>query len=176
MPADFEPLKILRVLRRHGVDFVIIGGFAAYAQGSPLLTEDVDVVPRLDHDNWTRLSRALKELRAEVRAGDEQFALDHDAESLAASRIWNLTTRYGHLDVTQVPSGTTGYDDLNRDARPVKLGQVTVRIASLQDIVRSKEAAGRDKDRRSLPILRELVAQELRSRSRPRGGTSRPSS
>ena len=51
---------------------------------------------------------------------------------------------------------------------PVAVVEVTLRgtpvlLASLQDIVRSKGAAGRDKDRRALPILRELVAQQLRA-------------
>ncbi|MCA1712722.1 MAG: hypothetical protein LC789_14245 [Actinobacteria bacterium] len=44
----------------------------------------------------------------------------------------------------------------------VVLRGTTVRLASLADIVRSKEAAGRDKDRRALPVLRELLALQRR--------------
>ncbi len=55
------------------------------------------------------------------------------------------------------------------DFDPVAVVEVTLRgtpvlLASPQDIVRSKYAAGRDKDRRALPILRELVAQQLRAK------------
>ena len=163
--ASFDGVAILAVLQAHGVQFVTIGGFAAVAQGSPLPTNDVDVVPATDPENLARLSAALNALEAKVRAaGIEPLACRHDADSLAAARIWNLTTKHWDLDITTRPSGTQGYDDLRRDAITVTLRGVEVRLASLSDIVRSKEAAGRDKDRRALPILRELVARELRAR------------
>jgi hypothetical protein len=163
--ADFDGQAILAVLAHHGVDYIVIGGFAAVAQGSPILTTDVDVVPETTRDNYARLSAALKELDAKVRAEGQSFTFDHDPDSLAAARIWNLTTKYGDLDVTIQPTGTQGYDDLKRDAIEITLRGVPVKLASLADIVRSKEAAGRDKDRRSLPVLRELVARELRERA-----------
>jgi hypothetical protein len=156
---------IIEVLRRHQVDFIVIGGFAAVVHGSPIPTQDVDVVPETTHDNYARLSAALKELDAKVRAeGVEPLPFDHDADSLAAARIWNLTTKFGDLDVTPQPAGTQGYADLKRDAIEITLRGVPVQLASLADIVRSKEAAGRDKDRRALPVLRELVARELKAR------------
>ena len=167
--AEFNGPAILKVLAKHGVECVIIGGFAAAAQGSPLVTTDVDVVPEASRDNLARLSKALKELKAKVRAeGVEPLPFDHDADSLAGAQIWNLTTKYGDLDITLTPSGTQGYDDLKRDAFEVTIRGVTMRLASLADIVRSKEAAGRDKDRRALPVLRELVARELRERRESR--------
>ena len=91
---------------------------------------------------------------------DEPLPFHHDATSLAAGRIWNLTTKHGDLDITFVPSGTTGFADLTRDAETIVLRGTEVRLASLADIVRSKEAAGRDKDRRALPVLRELLARQ----------------
>ena len=160
----FAPDRIMSVLMKHGVKCIFIGGMAAYLQGSPLPTEDVDLVPAPGRENFERLSAALDELEAKVRAGDEAFPFGHDAESLAAAQIWNLTTRYGDLDITVMPTGTQGYEDLKRDAVTVTVLDTTVQLASLADIVRSKEAAGRDKDRRALPILRELVARQLRER------------
>lgn len=165
MQTDFAPDELLRVLGEHQVNCIVIGGTAAYLQGSPLLTEDVDIVPSTDRDNLTRLSAALVDLDAKVRAaGTEPLPFDHGADSLAAGQMWNLTTRFGDLDLTFRPSGTQGYDDLRRDAITVVLSGVPVQLASLADIVRSKEAAGRDKDRRALPILRELVARQLLAR------------
>ena len=162
---EFAPEEIVRVLDSNGVNCVLIGGFAAWLQGSPIPTEDVDVVPATDHDNYARLSAALTELDAHVRAaGVEPLQFSHDADSLAAAQIWNLTTKYGDLDITVCPTGTQGYDDLRRDAIRVTIRGVPVMLASLADIVRSKEAAGRDKDRRALPVLRELVARQLRER------------
>ena len=169
--ASFDGLAIVRALARHDVDYILIGGFAAAAYGSPLLTNDIDIVPEGGRENLARLSKALKTLDARIRAGDEAFPFDHDADSLAAGNIWNLTTKYGDLDITFTPSGTQGYADLKQDAIEVTIRGATVKLAALVDIVRSKEAAGRDKDRRALPILRELVDRQLRERAgRPRRG------
>ena len=163
---DFDPESIVAVLAKHGVNGVYIGGFAAFLQGSPIPTTDVDLTPSADRETLTQLSTALYELDAKVRAAelDEPLPFHHDATSLAAGGIWNLTTMYGDLDITFMPSGTQGYDDLKRDAITVELRGVSVRLASLADIVRSKEAAGRDKDRRALPVRRELLARQRPAR------------
>ncbi len=165
MRPEFRPDKILAVLDEHEVDYLVIGGMAAFLQGSPLPTEDVDVVPERTTNNLTRLSKALRALDARVRNGDEDpLPFSHDAASLAGSTFWNLTTRFGDLALSSEPSGTTGYADLRRDAVEVTLRGRPVLLASLADIIRSKEAAGRDKDRRALPVLRELLADQLRAR------------
>jgi len=146
----FRGDAILEVLGRHEVAFVLIGGYAAVVHGSPFLTNDVDITPQADPANFARLSAALTELEAKVRvAGQEPLPFSHDAESLAAAGIWNLTTKHGDLDISVVPSGTRGYDDLRRDAVEITLRGTPVLLASLADIVRSKGAAGRDKDRRA---------------------------
>lgn len=163
--ADFDGPAILEVLVRHGVDFVVIGAWAAVAHGSPIPTRDVDVVPDPDRDNLARLSRALTELDARIRLpGEEPLPFGHDATSLASASFWNLTTSHGDLDISFTPSGTQGFADLRQGAIEITLRGTPVLLASLADIIRSKEAAGRDKDRRALPILRELLAQQLRDR------------
>jgi hypothetical protein len=174
MPVDgarhFEPTPILAALLRHGVKFVAIGGYAAALRGAPFVTFDVDVTPSEDKQNLSRLSAALKELDARVRTVDapEGLPFDHDADSLAAARFWNLHTRHGDLDISFVPSGTQGYDDLKRDAEELSIDGLSIVVASLADIVRSKGAANRDKDRRVLPALREILAQESEQRRRGR--------
>lgn len=156
-----DAAAILEVLGRHQVECIVIGGAAAYLQGSPFATDDVDITPKTDLDNYARLSAALDELDAKVRAhGTDPLPFNHDARSLLDVAIWNLTTMYGDLDITTTPAGTTGFDDLKRDALTVTLGGVDVHVASLADIVRSKSAAGRDKDFRTLPLLRELLAEQ----------------
>jgi hypothetical protein len=170
--ARFDGPRILAVLVKHEVSFIAIGGFAAAAYGSPLVTNDVDIVPDPDSQNMARLSKALKAAGAKVRAaGVEPLPFDHSGASLLDAQIWNLTTKYGDLDITLQPSGTQGYADLRRDAVEVTIRGSRVLLASLADIVRSKEAAGRDKDRRALPVLRELLARQLRERAgrRPPG-------
>jgi hypothetical protein len=167
LPVRFRPERSLATLVAHRVEFVAIGGFAALHHGSPFPTGDVDIVPRKDPENLARLSAALIELEAKVRAaGVDPLPFSPSAESLADARTWNLTTKYGDLDITFEPSGTQGYDDLRRDAIEIELRGTKVLLASLADIVRSKGATGRDKDRRALPVLRELLAREKRPRKK----------
>jgi hypothetical protein len=159
--AEFRPQDILEVLDRHGVRYVLIGGLAAILHGAAHLTIDVDVVPYESKDNLARLSAALHELHARIRVSGEPDGIpfDHSAESLARVRMWNLQTDMGDLDVTFEPSGTHGYDDLVRDVVVMRVRGLDVPVASLADVIRSKEAAGRARDRAVLPGLRELLSR-----------------
>src|SRR5207247_10373795 len=118
-PPTFRPQEIIAALARHGVEYVLIGGFAAVTYGAPHITNDLDITPNDDLDNLERLSAALDDLDARIRAdheGGETFEFSHDAASIKRQTILNLTTRAGNLDITFVPSGTHGYPDLRRDA------------------------------------------------------------
>lgn len=162
--AEFAPESILRSLSRNGVSYVLVGGFAGVIHGSPYLTTDLDVVPETTSANLEKLSVALDELNARVWTATEPAGVpfDHDASSLAAVRMWNLVTDYGRLDVVFEPSGTAGYADLSRDAVHLEILGTDVDVASLADVIRSKEAAGREKDRLVLPVLRRIQEETER--------------
>jgi hypothetical protein len=164
--ADFHPQEILATLDRHGVRYVLIGGLAAVLHGSAHVTTDADVVPEEAVRNLERLSAALQELDARIRVAGEPDGVpfDHSAESLARVRMWNLQTSEGDLDIVFEPSGTRGYEDLSRDVVHMSVHGVDVPVASLADVIRSKEAAGRARDRAVLPGLRELLARQRRDR------------
>ena len=166
MPREFDPEGIVRVLHENEVDCIYIGGWAAGLLGSPFPTGDVDITPKSSRENLTRLSAALTQMEARVRAQgvEDGLPFSHDADSLAAVGVWNLTTRFGDFDISFVPTGTTGWDDLDRDAVTVPVYGVTARLASLADIIRSKQAANRPKDQRVLPTLRELLASRFTER------------
>lgn len=164
MEREVDLGGLLGALDRHQVAYVMIGGLAAVTHGSPFPTEDLDITPALEPGNLTRLSSALTDLQAKIRVDGvpEGLPFAHDAASLAAVETWNLTTRCGDLDISFVPSGTKGFGDLNDSAEPVELDGVVVRVASLSDIIRSKQAANRPKDQRVLPTLRELLARRAK--------------
>lgn len=158
---ELRPEALLDTLNRNGVRYVLIGGFAAVIHGSPYVTTDLDVVPAWDAGNLARLSNALRELHARVWTASkpEGLAFEHDSESLARADVWNLVTDHGRLDVVLRPSGTSGFGDLSRDAVHLSILGSDVDVASLADVVRSKEAAGRDKDRLALPVLRRILEE-----------------
>jgi hypothetical protein len=155
----FDPDEMLRVLGAHGVTFVLIGGLAAAMHGADGVTVDLDITPSRSRANLRALSAALAELDARIRVDgiDAGLPFDHDAASLARASVWSLRTRAGDLDIAFEPTGTAGYDDLAASALLVQISGVDVRLASLADVIRSKEAADRPKDRLALPGLRELA-------------------
>lgn len=158
---ELDLARLFEVLHLHRVKYVLIGGLAAVYHGSPFPTEDADITPATDLPNLARLATALRELNARIRTDSTPEGLPFacDAHSLAAVQTWNLQTDAGDLDLALQPAGTRGYGDLRRDATHARLYDVTVQIASLADIIRSKSAANRPKDRRVLPTLRELLAK-----------------
>lgn len=163
----FRPLLTLETLARHGVDYVLIGGLAATLQGSPLTTGDADICPDTAPANLGRLATALKELDARVDSVDSPRGLRFDIapETLIQAQIWNLVTNAGRLDIAWVPSGTRGYPDLVQDVVSYELNEVVVPVASLADVIRSKQAAGRERDRAALPTLR-LLQEKLEQQDR----------
>jgi hypothetical protein len=154
---DLDPAAIVTALNRHQVRYVIIGAFAAIAQQAPIpATRDIDFTPETGPENLARLSRALNDLGARIRtdSAPEGLPFSHDANSLAASEVWNLVCAAGEFDISFHPSGFTGgYAQLAASAHRVRVGEVEVVVADLADVIRSKESAGRPKDLRVLPLL-----------------------
>jgi hypothetical protein len=152
--------------------YVVIGGFAAELRGSPYVTRDVDVTPARTRENFTKLATALNELDAKLRIPDveEPMAIPLDERSFDQGTNWAFVTKHGYLDIALLPDGTRGYDDLRRSATREQLtATVTISVAALADVIRSKEAAGREKDRAVLPILRQVLERSHLKTQEDRG-------
>ena len=154
--GPFDPLRALRVLVRRGVRFVVIGGYGAAIRGSPLLTGDLDICYARDDGNLMRLTDALRELGAHLRGASVTVPFQLDAESLKAGDHFTFTTNAGSLDCLGTPAGTKGFQDLDAAATDEDLDGLTVRVPSLEDLIRMRRAAGRSKDLMALEWLGAL--------------------
>lgn len=152
----FDPIGILGVLAEHGVRHVVIGGIAAAAHGSPQVTQDLDVCYERSPGNLELLAAALRRLNARLRGAPENLPLQIDPRMLRMGDHFTFTTDLGNLDCLGTPSGTGGYDDLAAGAVLTGLDGLTVTIASLDDLIRMKRAAGRPQDRLALEFLSAL--------------------
>ena len=159
--SDFRPDEIIRVLHEHRVRFVLIGGLAATLHGAAHVTFDVDITPDDSSANMKRLSAALHALKARIRVDGIPGGLpfDHDAACLARMMNLNLVTRAGDLDIAMHPTGVETFKAWDAHATDLVALGVAVRVAALDDIIRSKEAAGRQKVLVTLPLLRALRAR-----------------
>lgn len=158
----FDPVRICTILNEEGVEYVVVGGFAAVVHGSSLPTRDIDVVPSRTPNNLDRLARALKRMGAMIRTDGDPVSAPLDGPFLANMPLMlNLVTDLGEMDLTFAPSGGLGgFDEWDAHAIVVEIADgLEVHIAALDDIIASKVAANRPKDQRSLPYLESLRDQ-----------------
>ena len=154
----FQPDVILQALIAHGVEFVVVGGLAAQAHGSPSLTGDLDVCYSRGRENLERLAAVLEELVA-IRRGlpaDTPRMPPLDARTLRAGGLFTLTTSAGDFDLLANPDPDLDFDRLKRTAVATAVAGQPVLVASLDDLIAMKRAAGRPKDRIELEILGAL--------------------
>jgi len=154
-PPHFDPVAILRALVAGGVEFVLVGGLAAAVRGSPTVTYDVDIAPRQTEENLARLAAVLQALGA-VRFTDPDAPLEEPRAERFTERVEQFAAPIGYVDVLRSLRAVGGFDDLAGRSEPVEVGDVTVVVAALDDVIRSKEAARRPKDLAQLPALRAL--------------------
>jgi len=157
MPAPgVDAGQIVATLLRHKVTFLVVGGFAIELWDVAVQpTLDVDITPQRSARNLEKLAAALNELEAKIRYGDETVALPggFTKELLQDLTVLNLSTSAGPLDITVMPAGTEGYVELSQNVANIEYEGVIVPTAALEDVARSKEAAGRPKDVRVLPAI-----------------------
>ena len=153
--AEFDPTRLLRALVDRRVDFVVIGGVAAVLHGSSRNTFDLDICFASDPDNLEALGSTLVGLRAQLRGVSKAVPFVPDAAALRRVEVLTLTTTAGDLDVLRAPSGAPRYDVLREHADRFDVGGFEVRVASVEDLIAMKTAAGRAKD---LGDIEELEA------------------
>lgn len=164
--ARFDPAAILERLVAAGVRFVVVGGLAAQAHGSPSMTDDLDICYARDAANLGAISGVLRDISAARRglAADSPTMPRLDARTLRAGGLFTLTTRFGDLDLLADPDPGLDYETLSEHAFAATVHGVPLRVASLDDLIAMKRAAGRPKDRVELEILGAL-REELDRRS-----------
>jgi hypothetical protein len=153
---EFDPLAILHTLHRREVDFVVVGGIAAYLFGSNLPSANLDICFASDLANRQRLITAVTEMSSYLRDGSTEI----DDEALQSAGPLTLKTDYGILRCVRKPLGTDGYEDLRTHAERVEIDGIATYVAGLEDLIRMKEPSNRPKDQYLLESLR--ATQRLR--------------
>jgi predicted nucleotidyltransferase len=153
--AELDAARIMRALTERGVDFVVIGGIAAVLHGSARNTFDLDICFATDAANLEALGDVLISLAARLRGVDDGPFVPN-AAALRRVEVLTLSTEAGDLDVLARPAGAPRFETLRRRADRLDLGGFRVLVASVEDLIAMKSAAGRPKDRATVAELEAI--------------------
>ncbi len=149
--------RILELLDRHRVAYVVVGGVAAVLQGAPITTFDLDTLVKVDERNADRLLAALGEL--EARSRDHQPAIAPTKKDLLAGGHLLLMTNSGPLDILGFIGDNKTYEDLAAAIKPITVGDLTVPVFELRELIRQKRELGRPKDRAVIDVLEAVLSR-----------------
>jgi predicted nucleotidyltransferase len=159
---DAKPLlvEVARGLARVGLEAVLIGNAAAALQGAPVTTVDFDFMFRRTDRSMQKLKALARHLGATVLRpfypASDSYRVVRDDDGL-------------QVDFMGAIHGVRSFEGLRARASLVTIDGVTLRVASLEDVVRSKKAAGRSRDRAVLDILEKALEAKKESKGRTRG-------
>jgi hypothetical protein len=144
--------EIRDVFARHGCRYLFIGKSGAILLGFPDTTQDADIYAEKSEANQKRLVMALRDLGFTLTA-------EQAAEIERGKDFVQLKNGPFDLDLIFAPDGIDSFADAWR--RRVEIEGFPV--CSIDDIIASKAATGRVKDRESLPRL-QAFREYLRER------------
>jgi hypothetical protein len=152
--TDFE--RLLTALTNAGVEFIVIGGFAATAHGSAHVTVDLDVVYGRTPANIARLATALEPLAPYLRGAPPGLPFRFDPPTIARGLNFTLSTTAGDLDLLGEAAGGGTYESLRPRSESRELFALQCLFVDLPTLIHLKRAAGRPKDLERIAELETL--------------------
>jgi predicted nucleotidyltransferase len=138
--------NLLKLLKEHKVRFVLIGAMAFPLYGYSRTTLDTDIFIDPTEENAKRTLKALK-----------KFGYDVSDITLSELLTKKLLIRQYSIETDIHPFVTgTDFKKVWKNKKTGKIGGIAVNFASLDDLIQMKKAAGREKDKADLKILRKL--------------------
>jgi hypothetical protein len=152
--------ELLKTLATAGVDFILIGGVAAAAHGSPRATQDIDVLYRRTPDNLMKLVAAVAPLNPALRGAPPGLPFRFDVATVKAGLNFTLTTSLGQLDLLgEITGGGGGRRSIPHTILIEPFG-VACRVLDLETLIRAKRAVGRPKDFEAIAELELLRGRQ----------------
>lgn len=156
---EFRPLQaeeIALAFRDEGVNYLFIGKSGAILLGYPGTTQDVDIFPERSPENGKRIVAALRAIGFDIGAELER-------EIVAGKDFVQIKTGPFDVDLVFAPDGISSFTE----AKTRGLTEGIFQVANLRDIIASKRASGRQKDKLELPLLENFRAEFEKRHSHP---------
>ncbi len=151
MDARLLLARIAHALNKVRLEAVMIGNAAAALQGAPVTTLDIDFMFRKTRANLRKLKALADELKAQIlRPYYPLSGLYRVVNDDAGLQVDFLSTVHG----------VRSFESLRARAVEVEFGGEPLRVASLEDIIASKKALGRERDKAVLAILERTLHEK----------------
>ena len=142
-------VALARSLRTAKLEAIVIGNSASMLNGAPVTTQGIDLLIRDTRPNRRRLARFAGQIGGSAPMPVSELSKVEWIEGRLAVPV--------EIHYDRISGGLT-FSSLRSRAQIVVVGGEKLLVASLADVIRSKRAAGRPKDRAVLPILRDTLA------------------
>lgn len=159
--------RIAGALGKVRLEAILIGNAAAAIHGAPVTTLDFDFLFRPTPTNLAKLKRFAALLNAVVLQpyypASDLFRVMNDDLGLQVDFMVRI-------------HGIKSFNSLRSRAVRIEIGGHPLWVASLQDVLASKRAAGRLRDKAVLQILERTLHEKTRTSETPRqpqGGAQR---
>lgn len=152
--------ELLQRLCNAGIDFVIVGGLAGTVHGSALVTKDIDICAVVSAENVSRLRDAIHDLNPVHRLTSPRRSFLDDTDLDGTFKNLYLQTSLGPLDVLSSILGVGDFETVRGGSVEIELFGWRCRVMSLEDLIRAKEALGREKDRLAVKELRAIAEKQ----------------
>jgi hypothetical protein len=151
-----DMLGFLTQLNKHNVEYVVIGGQAMIFQGSAYNTLDLDICYSHSPANIRALVDAIGPLHPYLRGVPPGLPFRWDVPTIQAGLNFTLTTDLGDIDVLGEVSGVGDYQRVVASSEIKRLGDMSIRVLTIDGLIAAKKAAARTKDSSHLLELEEL--------------------
>ena len=165
MKDDF--LDLLDYLDKAGVDFVIVGGFAAVAHGCTLVTQDIDICCDFSVDNLLELQKALADLRPVHRMTPHRIKLSLTAEGCKGLNNLYLDTDLGQLDCVSFIQGVGDFETVKARSQSICVAGRKYCVLDIDALILAKKLMDRPRDKEAviqLESIKELQKKEGQDR------------
>jgi len=140
-------INILKAFSEERVDYVLIGGVAVILHGFPRLTEDVDILLKVDPENLEKLKKALEKVFGDPSIDDITL---RDLKEYAVVRYG--TPEGFYIDLIGRVGEVADY--ANIDSEEMSLEDVKIKVATADALYRLKKDSVRPKDQNDALFLK----------------------
>ena len=153
---DFR--QILQRFADSGLEFVIVGGYAAVTHGSSLVTRDLDICMALSDEAVTKLRTVLAQWNPKHRMTPQRLSFLEFPTTGPVQSLY-LQTDAGVIDILSSILGVGDFARLQKRAEAFEIDGRVYHVISLEDLIVAKEAMGREKDLLAVKELRAIAAE-----------------